>query len=350
MPETASPAARMLAKMPYRPGERDMIVLLHQFVARYLFRFGCGSLQALRLDELPLLLQFAAPPRERRWSAPGEPRRNQQGVRLRVGPQDDGGVDVVDDHERELLDDEAAHRLGARLEHDFVRRLADRVDGARGDLPALERVVEIPDGSIAARPSTRSTIQPNRFSRSTCSMPSSGSTSSTAPRGSPPNSDPKTLAALHDRVLQATFWTQETKGNLMGAMYERVADPWRARGQDFDSLGNVVQGHDTTLPVTLDEVVYHTRLVARGCTVSTVKHAHHNFDVDTPGKDSHVHRMAGATEVLVASIRHPMHVVEAAKMGADIGTMPMSESSAMFMSMCAWITGGAPSLRATLSE
>jgi 3-methyl-2-oxobutanoate hydroxymethyltransferase len=32
-----------------------------------------------------------------------------------------------------------------------------------------------------------------------------------------------------------------------------------------DSLGNVVQGGDTTLPVTLDEVVYHTRLVARGC-------------------------------------------------------------------------------------
>jgi molybdopterin-guanine dinucleotide biosynthesis adapter protein len=43
------------------------------------------------------------------------------------------------------------------------------------------------------------------------------------------------------------------------------------------------------------------RLVARGCAVSTVKHAHHHFDVDTPGKDSHVHRMAGATEVLVAS-------------------------------------------------
>jgi hypothetical protein len=31
-----------------------------------------------------------------------------------------------------------------------------------------------------------------------------------------------------------------------------------------DSLGNVVQGQDTTLPVTLDEVVYHTRLVSRG--------------------------------------------------------------------------------------
>jgi molybdopterin-guanine dinucleotide biosynthesis protein B len=43
------------------------------------------------------------------------------------------------------------------------------------------------------------------------------------------------------------------------------------------------------------------RMVARGFTVSTVKHAHHGFDVDTPGKDSHAHRMAGATEVLVGS-------------------------------------------------
>jgi molybdopterin-guanine dinucleotide biosynthesis protein B len=43
------------------------------------------------------------------------------------------------------------------------------------------------------------------------------------------------------------------------------------------------------------------RLVELGLTVSTVKHAHHGFDVDTPGKDSHTHRLAGATEVLVAS-------------------------------------------------
>jgi molybdopterin-guanine dinucleotide biosynthesis protein B len=40
---------------------------------------------------------------------------------------------------------------------------------------------------------------------------------------------------------------------------------------------------------------------ARGLRVSTIKHAHHDFDVDHPGKDSHVHREAGATEVLVAS-------------------------------------------------
>ena len=42
-------------------------------------------------------------------------------------------------------------------------------------------------------------------------------------------------------------------------------------------------------------------LVGRGIRVSTMKHAHHNFDVDTPGKDSHTHRMAGATEVVVLS-------------------------------------------------
>jgi molybdopterin-guanine dinucleotide biosynthesis adapter protein len=42
---------------------------------------------------------------------------------------------------------------------------------------------------------------------------------------------------------------------------------------------------------------------ARGLTVSLVKHAHHTFDVDQPGKDSHRHRKAGCTEVLVTSSR-----------------------------------------------
>ncbi len=44
-------------------------------------------------------------------------------------------------------------------------------------------------------------------------------------------------------------------------------------------------------------------ILARGLRVSTVKHAHHGFDIDRPGKDSYEHRMAGATEVLVASDR-----------------------------------------------
>ena len=44
-------------------------------------------------------------------------------------------------------------------------------------------------------------------------------------------------------------------------------------------------------------------LVARGQRVSTIKHAHHAFDIDQPGKDSYRHREAGAYEVLVASAR-----------------------------------------------
>lgn len=42
-------------------------------------------------------------------------------------------------------------------------------------------------------------------------------------------------------------------------------------------------------------------LIERGLTVSTIKHAHHAFDVDQPGKDSHRHRQAGASEVLISS-------------------------------------------------
>jgi len=41
--------------------------------------------------------------------------------------------------------------------------------------------------------------------------------------------------------------------------------------------------------------------VSRGVSVSTVKHAHHSFDVDQPGKDSWRHREAGAREVVVSS-------------------------------------------------
>lgn len=44
-------------------------------------------------------------------------------------------------------------------------------------------------------------------------------------------------------------------------------------------------------------------LRSAGVSVSTVKHAHHGFDMDQPGKDSHRHRQAGAHEVLVASAR-----------------------------------------------
>jgi molybdopterin-guanine dinucleotide biosynthesis protein B len=44
-------------------------------------------------------------------------------------------------------------------------------------------------------------------------------------------------------------------------------------------------------------------LIGRGLTVSTIKHAHHGFDVDQPGKDSYTHRMVGAQEILVSSAK-----------------------------------------------
>lgn len=45
------------------------------------------------------------------------------------------------------------------------------------------------------------------------------------------------------------------------------------------------------------------RLNAQGLKVSVIKHAHHAFDIDKPGKDSYRHREAGASEVLIASDR-----------------------------------------------
>jgi molybdopterin-guanine dinucleotide biosynthesis adapter protein len=60
-------------------------------------------------------------------------------------------------------------------------------------------------------------------------------------------------------------------------------------------------------------------LVGRGLRVSTVKHAHHGFDVDQPGKDSFRHRAAGATEVMVSSARRFALMHE--RGGADEATL-----------------------------
>ena len=49
----------------------------------------------------------------------------------------------------------------------------------------------------------------------------------------------------------------------------------------------------------LTRVIPH--LLGQGLRVSVIKHAHHSFDVDVPGKDSWLHRQSGATEVLVSS-------------------------------------------------
>ena len=65
----------------------------------------------------------------------------------------------------------------------------------------------------------------------------------------------------------------------------------------FGLAGWSGSGKTTLLTAVLPE------LVARGLSVSTIKHAHHEFDIDQPGKDSWRHRQAGAHEVMVASSR-----------------------------------------------
>ena len=59
-------------------------------------------------------------------------------------------------------------------------------------------------------------------------------------------------------------------------------------------------GYSGTGKTTLIERLI-PRLVERGLRVSLIKHAHHAFDIDKPGKDSYRHREAGASEVLITS-------------------------------------------------
>lgn len=61
-------------------------------------------------------------------------------------------------------------------------------------------------------------------------------------------------------------------------------------------------------------------LVGRGVRVATLKHAHHAFDIDHPGKDSFVHRQAGASEVIVSSARRWAQIREVEE-GAE-ATLP----------------------------
>ena len=51
-------------------------------------------------------------------------------------------------------------------------------------------------------------------------------------------------------------------------------------------------------------------LVGRGVSVSTVKHAHHDFEIDKPGKDSYLHRQAGSQQVIVSSSKRWAKIVE----------------------------------------
>ncbi|WP_085306813.1 molybdopterin-guanine dinucleotide biosynthesis protein B [Planktotalea arctica] len=69
-----------------------------------------------------------------------------------------------------------------------------------------------------------------------------------------------------------------------------------------------------------------SEISSRGFSVSTVKHAHHSFDVDHPGKDSYRHRAAGAREVLLASrnrfaLMHELEGEEEPSLSALLGML-----------------------------
>ena len=61
----------------------------------------------------------------------------------------------------------------------------------------------------------------------------------------------------------------------------------------FGMIGWSGSGKTTLIKLLIPE------LIKRGFTVSSMKHTHHNFDIDKPGKDSYEHRMAGASQVLI---------------------------------------------------
>lgn len=74
---------------------------------------------------------------------------------------------------------------------------------------------------------------------------------------------------------------------------------WLNHMAEMDKLVGIIGWQNSGKTTLVVELVKH--LSAQGYRVSTVKHAHHAFDIDKPGKDSFKHREAGANEVMIAS-------------------------------------------------
>ena len=64
-----------------------------------------------------------------------------------------------------------------------------------------------------------------------------------------------------------------------------------------------------------------TEWTAQGLDVATIKHAHHEFEADTPGKDSWRHRKAGARQVLVSSAIRSAHFIEHKTMEPELAQL-----------------------------
>src|SRR3954469_12053653 len=90
-------------------------------------------------------------------------------------------------------------------------------------------------------------------------------------------------------------------------------------------------GYSGSGKTTLIEGLIHA-LKARGARVSVVKHAHHDFDIDHPGKDSYRHREAGAYEIVIASDRRLAKIRE-----YDAPAVPTLASMLAELSSCDWV-------------
>ena len=90
-----------------------------------------------------------------------------------------------------------------------------------------------------------------------------------------------------------------------------------ARMQIFGLAGWSGSGKTTLMTALIPELVF------RGISVSTLKHAHHAFDIDQPGKDSFEHRKAGASEVIISSARRfaLMHEIASDEGEASLGEL-----------------------------
>ena len=108
-------------------------------------------------------------------------------------------------------------------------------------------------------------------------------------------------AALQGGLRKVVLWTDAHGGRHRSLFQCEHARRSGAGGGAAVKLYGIVGWKNAGKTGLMERLV--TEICGRGLTVSTIKHAHHVFDVDHPGKDSYRHRQAGATEVLLSSRR-----------------------------------------------
>jgi len=99
----------------------------------------------------------------------------------------------------------------------------------------------------------------------------------------------ESVTGVHRKVLRPDLYATKEEEDGLGAAFGGKAT------RIIGLAGWSGSGKTTVIKKVIP------RLIERGISVSTLKHAHHGFDLDQPGKDSFFHRTAGATEVIISS-------------------------------------------------